>query len=95
MKIYGLFLQILQKIKPFLKWDGGKGQLRTEIEKYYPFEGENIIKYAKPSGDVFFNILSKYDLEQIYISDINAELIDTYCIIGDDMDELISMSEIM
>ena len=25
------------KVKPFLKWAGGKGQLLSEIEKYYPF----------------------------------------------------------
>ena len=24
------------KVRPFLKWAGGKGQLLTEIEKYYP-----------------------------------------------------------
>lgn len=65
-------------IKPFLKWAGGKGQLLKEIENYYPFDNENIIKYAEPfvgGGAVLFDILSKYDLEEVYISDINAELL--------------------
>lgn len=35
-------------VKPFLKWAGGKGQLIKEIENYYPFEQENITKYAEP-----------------------------------------------
>lgn len=76
-----------KKVKPFLKWAGGKGQLLSEIEKYYPFETSKITKYAEPfvgGGAVLFDILSKYDLEEVYISDINAELINTYRIIRDD-----------
>ncbi|MBR5279294.1 MAG: DNA adenine methylase [Clostridia bacterium] len=79
-------------VKPFLKWAGGKGQLLKEIEKYYPFANGRITKYAEPfvgGGAVLFDILSKYDLEEIYISDINAELINTYRIIRDDIDALV------
>lgn len=81
-------------VKPFLKWAGGKGQLLKEIEKYYPFEDSNITKYAEPfvgGGAVLFDVLSKYDLKEIYISDINAELINTYRIIRDDINALIEM----
>jgi DNA adenine methylase len=69
-----------KKAKPFLKWAGGKGQLLSEIEKYYPFENGKITKYAEPfvgGGAVLFDVLNKYDLETVYISDINAELINT------------------
>ena len=79
-------------VKPFLKWAGGKSQLLKEIEKYYPFSNNGITKYAEPfvgGGAVLFDILSKYDLEEVYISDINAELINTYNIIRDDVDALI------
>ncbi len=78
--------------KPFLKWAGGKGQLLKEIESYYPFESGKITKYAEPfvgGGAVLFDILNKFDLEQVYISDINAELINTYCTVRDDIDALI------
>ncbi len=81
-------------VKPFLKWAGGKGQLITEIEKYYPFESGTVTKYAEPfvgGGAVLFDILSRYDLDEVYISDINAELINTYHIIRDSIDELISI----
>lgn len=81
-------------VKPFLKWAGGKGQLLTEIEKYYPFENGKITKYAEPfvgGGAVLFDVLSKYNLDAVYISDINAELINTYCIIRDEINELIDM----
>ena len=85
-------------VKPFLKWAGGKGQLLKEIERYYPFDEKSITKYAEPfigGGAVLFDILSKYDLREVYISDINAELINTYRIIRDDIDELIEMLYIM
>lgn len=81
-------------VKPFLKWAGGKGQLLKEIEKYYPFEDSNITKYAEPfvgGGAVLFDILSKFDLQELYISDINAELINSYRVIRDDINQLISL----
>ena len=81
-------------VKPFLKWAGGKGQLIKEIEQYYPFENGEITKYAEPfvgGGAVLFDILSRYNLKEVYISDINAELINTYRIIRDDVDDLIKM----
>lgn len=81
-------------IKPFLKWAGGKGQLLREIATYYPFEKDGIKKYAEPfvgGGAVLFDILSKYELEEVYISDINAELINAYSRIRDTVDELVRM----
>lgn len=83
-----------KKVKPFLKWAGGKGQLLSEIEQYYPFKNGTITKYAEPfvgGGAVLFDILSKFNLKEIYISDINAELINTYRMIRDDIDNLIDM----
>ncbi len=81
-----------KNVKPFLKWAGGKGQLLKEIEHYYPFAEESITKYAEPfvgGGAVLFDILSKYDLSEVYIGDINAELINSYRVIRDDIDALI------
>ena len=87
-----------KKAKPFLKWAGGKGQLLSELEKYYPFDNGKINKYAEPfvgGGAVLFDILSKFDLKAVYIGDINAELINTYRVIRDDVDELINMLMVM
>lgn len=77
--------------KPFLKWAGGKTQLLNEISAYYPFS-QGIKKYAEPfvgGGAVLFDILNKYDLEKVYISDINEELINTYRVIRDNVISLI------
>lgn len=85
-----------KSVKPFLKWAGGKGQLLKEIEKYYPFDNNEFTKYAEPfvgGGAVLFDILTKYKLEEIYISDINAELVNTYVIVRDNIEELINILE--
>lgn len=82
-------------VKPFLKWAGGKGQLLNEIAQYYPFGNENnITKYAEPfvgGGAVLFDVLSRYDLKKVYISDINIELINTYRVVQDKIDKLIEL----
>lgn len=85
-------------VKPFLKWAGGKGQLLDEIRQYYPFENCSFTKYAEPfvgGGAVLFDILSKYDLEEVYISDINAELINTYRMIKDHVDSLVEHLDLL
>lgn len=90
--------ELLAPIKPFLKWAGGKGQLLSEIQDYYPFANGQITKYAEPfigGGAVLFDILNKYQLNEVYISDINAELINTYKAIRADVEGLISLLQPM
>lgn len=80
--------------KPFLKWVGGKNQLLKEISQYYPFNSHSITKYAEPfvgGGAVLFDILNRYNLEQVYISDTNPQLINTYCVVRDHVDDLICL----
>lgn len=81
-------------LKPFVKWVGGKSQLVEQIEKMLPTDGEKgLTKYAEPmvgGGALFFSILSKYDFEELYISDINAELINAYQAVKNDVNNLIA-----
>lgn len=99
--IDGRSLRYMKKIqlKPFVKWAGGKGQLINNIRNTYPKElGKEINKYAEPfvgGGAVLFDILSNYELDSIYISDINVELINAYRIIRDNVEELISLLYVM
>jgi DNA adenine methylase len=80
-------------LKPILKWAGGKTQLLAEITHAYPDGfGTKIRRYAEPfvgGGAVLFDVLSKYDLDEIYISDVNAELINMYIMVRDHVEELI------
>lgn len=80
-------------LKPFVKWVGGKSQLIDELKKMLPIDEEKVLtKYCEPmvgGGALFFNILSKYNFEELYISDINAELINAYQVIKNDVEILI------
>lgn len=85
------FLIYNKKIKPVLKWVGGKRQLLNEIRNYYPFN-TGVTKYAEPfigGGAVLFDILNNYDLKECYINDINRDLINFYKVLKDDVFSLI------
>jgi len=78
-------------VKPFLKWAGGKSQLLNDIRLKYPEKSE-ITQYCEPfvgGGAVLFDIISKYKFQKILINDINAELINTYKIIRDELNNLL------
>jgi len=78
--------------KPFVKWAGGKSQILSAIRAQYPAGlGGQINKYAEPfvgGGAVLFDMLNNYKLDEIYISDLNYELIHTYIEIRDNVNEL-------
>ena len=82
--------------QPFMKWAGGKRQLITQLESYFPekIQAGKIKKYAEAfigGGALFFFIAQKYPtIERFFISDINRELILTYKTIQQDADSLIS-----
>jgi DNA adenine methylase len=84
---------------PFLKWAGGKTQILDEIRKKYPDGlGKTVTKYAEPfvgGGAVLFDVLSRYRLEEVYISDINRELIYTYRVIQNRLKELLDFLKAM
>jgi DNA adenine methylase len=81
-------------VKPFLKWAGGKARILDDLHRKYPAGlGENISKYAEPfvgGGAVLFDVLSRYLMREVYISDVNKELITTYTAIRDNAAELVS-----
>ncbi|MDD4315896.1 MAG: DNA adenine methylase [Clostridia bacterium] len=81
-------------LKPFVKWVGGKGQLIGELEKHIPNDGDRALpKYAEPfvgGGALLFSLLSKNTFDEIYISDINTELVNTYQVIKNNVDELVA-----
>ena len=80
-------------VKPFLKWAGGKSQLLNDIRLKYPSGlGTTITKFAEPfvgGGAVLFDVLSQFNMREVYISDINRELILTYTSIRDNVNELV------
>jgi DNA adenine methylase len=88
------------KAKPFLKWAGGKTQLLSQFEAYYPesLKLGKVKKYIEPfigSGAVFLEICQNYVIESAFISDINPDLILAYQVIQACPDELIAALEIL
>lgn len=78
------------KAKPFLRWAGGKRWLLPQINELLTDNPVN--RYFEPflgGGSVFFNIHFK----QAFISDINAELINTYIEIRDNLESIIKILE--
>jgi DNA adenine methylase len=74
-------------IRPFLKWAGGKRQLLPEIKKHIP-KNINTYTYYEPfvgAGALFFELQPK----KAVISDFNGQLILTYTVIKENIDELI------
>ena len=85
------------KSKPFLKWVGGKSQLLNQFEPYFAaaFNEGDIKRYIEPfvgGGAVFFH-LCNYDRlpEQSFLFDINDELINTFQIVRDHVNDLIEL----
>lgn len=77
----------VSSIKPYLKWAGGKRQLLPEISKYFP---NNIDTYYEPfigAGAVLFH----KQPPKAVINDYNTQLITTYRVIKDNVEELINL----
>jgi len=75
--------------RPFLKWAGGKTQLVDALTARLPL---NFYNYHEPfvgGGALFFKLYREGKIEKAFISDLNAELIDTYFAIRDHVDEVI------
>ena len=84
-----------EKIRPFVKWAGGKNSLIPQLTKYYPLELKNgtIERYIEPfvgGGAVLIDILQKYDVQEAYAFDINIDLINSYNVIKNNVEDLIT-----
>lgn len=86
--------------KPFLKWAGGKKQIAKCIEKNLPphIRKDKFIKnYIEPflgGGAIFFYLKrEKYTIENVFLSDINKDLILTFEVVRDEPDKLILQLE--
>lgn len=77
------------KVKPFVKWAGGKRSLLPEITARLP---DIIESYREPflgGGAVFFALHEQ--IKTAYLSDANQELITTYQVIQNNVDNLIEV----
>lgn len=84
-----------KQAKPFLKWAGGKGQLLSQFQSFFPDElnGKGIIKrYYEPflgSGAVFFWVMQNCKIKKAYINEFNSEIYMCYVVMKKNADRVI------
>ena len=75
--------------KPFIKWAGGKTQLLPQLRAAAP---QRIATYYEPflgGGALFFALQREGRFERAVLSDSNAELIEAYTQVRDNVDDLV------
>jgi DNA adenine methylase len=86
----------MNNAKPFLKWAGGKRQLLDELGKRFPPEikGNGTYKFIEPfvgGGAVLFHAIQKYNFRECHIYDANEELILSYSVVKNNVEDLIKL----
>ena len=77
--------------RPFLKWAGGKTQLTDALLERMPVYFNTYHEPFVGSGALFFRLYRECKIKQAILSDINAELIDTYLAIRNHVWEVIQL----
>ena len=75
--------------RPFLKWAGGKSKLIKQYTDYFPKDYKTYYEPFLGGGAVFFYL----NPTSAVLTDINAELINTYRCVRDNVEELIPCLE--
>lgn len=83
---------MINKIKPFVKWVGGKGMILDKIVSRFPNDVEIYVEPFVGGGSVFMNYISNYSvLKTIVINDVNEDLINCYRVIKNNHEELLKL----
>lgn len=85
---------VTKRVRPFVKWAGGKSRLTSVIEKHIPKNFSNYFEPFLGGGALFFHIKNnRHSMENFtsYLSDSNLELINAYNIIRKNPHKLIDL----
>lgn len=77
--------------RPFLKWAGGKTQLADALLERMPIVFNTYHEPFVGSGALFFRMYRERRVRRAILSDLNAELINTYLAIRDCVSEVIRL----
>lgn len=78
------------KVKPFLRWAGGKNWLVKQIDQFIPEEFNNYHEPFLGGGSVFIHLkANKVITGKSYLSDLNKDLVNSYKIIKSHPSELV------
>lgn len=78
-------------VPTFVKWAGGKTQLLSQFEKFFPTQFNRYYEPFLGSGAVFFYLRNLYPEKEFFLSDNNAELINCYEIVKNDLERLLDL----
>lgn len=77
--------------RPFLKWAGGKTQLADVLLERMPLVFNVYHEPFVGGGALFFRLYREQKIRYAVLSDINAELIDTYLAVRDHISEVVRL----
>ena len=93
------FMETKTDAKPFIKWAGGKSQLVQSISRIMDSADlSNMEKYAEPfigGGAMLFYVLQNYSFKEIFISDKNKNLVNTYLAVKNDVIGIITERDVL
>jgi DNA adenine methylase len=75
---------------PILKWAGGKSSLLPQYAPFFPTHVDRFFEPFVGSAAVFFFLRSRDFAHEYFLSDLNPELINLYCVVKNDLDALIA-----
>lgn len=75
------------KPAPFVKWLGGKRRVLNDLRKFFPTDFNSYYEPFLGGGSVLFDV----DPHSAFVSDSNAELINTYNVVKNNVEELIAI----
>ena len=87
----------MREARPVIKWPGGKGQLLDRLSPIFPPKFNRYIEPFAGAGAVFFRLFNlgrigvnpRLRKSPAILNDLNAELMNVYCVVRDQVDELI------
>jgi DNA adenine methylase len=89
-------MNLERRVKPIIKWAGGKSQLITQLEPFFPRTCKRYFEPFFGGGAVFFS--GAFDLylpATAYLNDLNTELIELYEVVRDSPRELMTQLDFM
>ena len=83
------------RVPTLVKWAGGKKQLLTQFDKFFPNKIERYIEPFVGGGAVAFHIIKRFEPKFVLLSDINEEIVNAYNVVKNNVPELISALTIL